>query len=578
MSGEVLFASSGLPVQHYGSTGGLSIPMFIKERPQFVHGDLAKYLAEFVGTFFLVFTVGCNVHTGSIGAAVSIGSILMVMVYSLGPVSGGHLNPAVTLAIGLSGRGKISGENMCCYIIAQLAGGMLAAFHYWLIFNDAFILRPMAGYSHHDAAGVEIIYTMALCYVVLNVATTGNKDQGNCKDAKVPNSFYGLAIGLTVTSAAIAVGPISGCSLNPAVSVGALFAGNLAHGIFPMGMLGLYCLAPLFGACLAALFFYFVQGGLTGQFEYEEPYIHSRPASPCQSRQLSPAPFRPPPAPMQEDRVFRYMGKGDILHIPKDVEQHNIAIGLSWRTAVGTNVDIDAGCAKFTNEGRLIENIYFGEPSGNEDRKQRKSIVVHQGDNLTGKGVGFGFIEDPRLHHQKKLHGAPPPVKDDERIEIRQLAQLMKNQARCTYMFFVINVFSVAGHFGGLEDLTIRIYDQDENQEICRFQKKDMLENTHNGFVMGVLVWRASLDQWVFQIIDEAFDIKEHGTCRDFEKHLRTIVRHMEGYAPDDVLDSARDSSRLGSSRLGSSRLDSSFSGMGSSRQMPRSQRAQTYA
>lgn len=526
--------------------------MFMKERPQFVHGDLAKYVAEFVGTFFLVFTVGCNVHTGSIGAAVSIGAILMVMVYSLGPVSGGHLNPAVTVAIGLSGRGKISGENMCCYIIAQLAGGMLGAFLYWLIFNNAFLLQPMAGYSHHDAAGVEIIYTMALCYVVLNVATTGHKDQGNCKDSKVPNSFYGLAIGLTVTSAAIAVGPISGCSLNPAVSVGALFAGNLAHGIFPMGMLGLYCLAPIFGACLAALFFYFVQGGLTGQFEYEEPYIHSRPASRVQSRQASPVPFRPPP-PEQEDREFRFLGKGDVLYIPKDVEQHNLSVGLSWRTAVGTNVDIDSGCVKFTSEGRLIESIYFGHTSGNEDRKSRKSIVVHQGDNITGKGVGFGFIEDPKLHHKTKLRNAPPPVKDDERIEIRQLAQLRQHQARCTYMFFVINVFSVAGHFGGMEDLIIRIYDQYNNHEICRFEKKDMLENTHNGFVMGVIVWRENLNQWVFQILDQAFDIKEHGTCRDLEPNLRTIVRQMEGYSPDDVLDSARGSS------------------MGSSRQMPRS-------
>jgi len=324
----------------------------------------------------------------------------------------------------------------------------------------------------------------------------------------------------------------------------------------------LYCLAPLFGACLAALFFYFVQGGLTGQFEYEEPYIHSRPASPCQSRQLSPAPFRPPP-PEREDRVFRFLFKDDILYIPKEVEHHTLSIGLSWRTAVGTNVDIDAGCVKFTNEGRLIESIYFGNPSGNEDRKAHKSIVAHQGDNLTGKGVGFGFVEDPKLHHHHKLHGAPPPIKDDERIEVRQLAKLKQHQARCTYMFFVINVFSVAGHFGGMEDLTLRIYDQNNNHEICRFEKKDMLENTHNGFVMGVLVWRANLDQWVFQVLDKAFDIKEHGTCRDFEANLRTIVRQMEGYGADDLMDSARDSSR-------------SFSNMGSSRQMPRSQRAQT--
>lgn len=250
--------------------------------------------------------------------------------------------------------------------------------------------------------------------------------------------------------------------------------------------------------------------------------------------------------------MFRFLGKGDIMYIPKEVEQHNLSIGLSWTTAVGTNVDIDSSCMKFTKEGRLIEGIYFGSPSGNEDRKARKSVVVHQGDNLTGKGVGFGFIEDPKLHHKNKLHGAPLPVKDDERIEIRKLAQLMQHQARCTYLFFVINVFSAAGDFGGMEATTIRIYDQTNNHELCRFEKKDMLENNHNGFVLGVLVWRASIDQWVFQILDEAFDIKEHGTCREFETDLRRIVRQMEGYAPDDLGDpnlSSRASSHSFSAR-----------------------------
>jgi len=503
-----------------------SQPIFIKERA-FSHEPFAKYVAEFVGTFFLVFTVGCNVHTGSIGAAISIGGILMVMVYALGPVSGGHLNPAVTVAIALSGRGKISFENMCCYIIAQVAGGMVGAFHYWVIFNNAFLLQPVAGYSHHDAAMAEILYTMALCYVVLNVATTENREQGNVKPGHgIPNSFFGLAIGLTVTSAAIAVGPISGCSLNPAVSIGALFASKLAHGIMPMNMVALYVLSPLVGACLATLFFYFVQGGLTGQYEYVEKGP-SRPASPVVSRVNSPVPRYREPLPAAPLNQCKFLGRGEIFFIPEEVEHHTIYLGLSWKIQEGfTAVDIDASCVKFTNEGRLIEGIYFDHAEGMEDRKSGQSIVMHKGDNLTGKGVGFGFLEDPNAHHK---HGQARQVKDDERIEICHLAKLRQYQPRCTYMFFVINVFSAAHKFEHMKDLTIRIVDQDaDHAEICRFEKSNMVNNKFNGFVLGVLFWR--MDRWVFQVVDEAFDIKEHGTYREFEPKLRKIVRTMEGW------------------------------------------------
>jgi aquaporin Z len=502
-----------------------SQPILIKERA-YTHDSFAKYVAEFVGTFFLVFTVGCNVHTGSIGAAISIGGILMVMVYALGPVSGGHLNPAVTVAIALSGRNKISFENMCCYILAQLAGGLFGAFHYWIIFNDAFLLRPLAGYSHHDAAWAEILYTMALCYVVLNVATTENREQGNVKSHdRIPNSFFGLAIGLTVTSAAIAVGPISGCSLNPAVSLGAMFACKMAHGIMPMDMVALYTLAPLFGACLATLFFYFVQGGLTGQYEYEMG--PSRPASPVTSRPASPVIRYREPVPSTASRICKFLGRGEIFFIPEEVEHHTIYLGLSWKIQEGfTAVDIDASCVKFTSEGRMIEGIYFNNHEGMEDKKSGESIVTHQGDNLTGKGVGFGFLEDPNAHLK---HGQVRVVKDDERVEIRHLAKLRRFQPRCTYMFFVINVFSAANKFEHMKDLTIRIVDQDANHsEICRFEKKDMVSNKFNGFVLGVLFWR--MDRWVFQVVDEAFDIKEHGTYRDFEPKLRKIVRTMEGW------------------------------------------------
>jgi len=498
-----------------------SQPLVFKEQA-FEHAIFAKVVAEFVGTFFLVFTVGCNVHTGSIGAAISIGGILMVMVYSLGPVSGAHLNPAVTFAIGLSGRGKISLEHMCYYILAQLAGGIVGAFHYWIIFQDAFLLRPAAGYSHHDAACSEILFTMALCYVVLNVATTENQEQGNVKaNANVPNSFYGLAIGLTVTSAAVAVGPISGCSLNPAVSVGSLLASKLAQGVLPVSLLGLYTLSPLFGAVLATLFFYFVQGGLSGQFEYGDKE--------CLPVSLPPQPFAPvspPPIP----RGFQFLNNGDIFYIPKEMEKHTLSFGLSWKLEKGyTSMDIDSSCVKFTSEGRFIEGIYFDNQQGKEDRRGGQSIVCHRGDNPAGKGDGFGFIEN---HIHKTRHGQPPAIKDDEQIEIKQLAKLRQLQPRCTYMFFVINIFSAARKFEHVKEMSIRIFDKDVGLEVCRFEKKDLLNNKFNGFVLGVLFWHKQTESWVFQIVDNTLDIKEHGTYREFEPKLKKIVRQMEGLDP----------------------------------------------
>lgn len=503
----------------------------LKETP-FVHDPLPKYVAELVGTFFLVFTVGCNVHTGSIGAAVSIGGILMVMVYALGSVSGAHLNPAVTFAVGLSGRGKISVEDMFCYMASQITGGLLGAFCYWIIFNDAFLLRPLAGYSRHDAVAVEVLYTMALCYVVLNVATTENPEQGNGK-----NSFFGLAIGLTVTSAAIAIGPISGCSLNPAVSLGAFFASKLAHGVAPVSLVVMYILSPLGGAAIATLFFYFVQGGLTGQFEYE--FVGTRPPSPITSRPPSPAP-RPR---LPQRSGSKYLFRNDWIPIPAEVEHHNIFLGLSWnvtaddkedegasapvKAAQATDkmvcADIDASCVKFTSDAKLIEAIYFSNSEGKEVRRTKESIVLHRGDNITGKGTGFG-MESP---------GKPGEIKDDERIQIKHLAELRKHQPRAQYLFFVINVFSAAHKFEHMKDMTIRIVDEDNGfSEICRFEKKDFSRNKMNGFVLGVLYWREEDNIWIFQVIDEIMDIKEHGTYREFEPKLAAIVRRMEGLVP----------------------------------------------
>merc|ERR1719409_831868 len=172
----------------------------------------AKLISEFLGTFFLVLTVGLNVLGKSPAGAFSIGASLMCMIYALGAVSGAHFNPAVTLAIFLSGREKIPGASeMAAYMGTQIVAGVLAAFTYVAIFKGAtFPLQPGAGYTHGEAAVAEIVFTFVLCFVVLSVATT--KAGGG--------DIFGLAIGSCVWVGGNAIGAISGGSLNPAVSFG----------------------------------------------------------------------------------------------------------------------------------------------------------------------------------------------------------------------------------------------------------------------------------------------------------------------------------------------------------------------
>jgi aquaporin Z len=168
-----------------------------------------KYIAEFIGTFFLVLTVGCTVIGAGPGmiAPLAIGAALMVMVYAGGHISGGHFNPAVTL--GVLVRGKIKAADALPYMISQLvaAAAAAAAVKFLRAGVDITPLVPKIG----PALLAEFLFTFALVYVVLNSATAEDTSG---------NSFYGLAIGMTVMTGAFAVGDISGGAFNPAVAVG----------------------------------------------------------------------------------------------------------------------------------------------------------------------------------------------------------------------------------------------------------------------------------------------------------------------------------------------------------------------
>jgi len=206
---------------------------------------MAKYITELIGTFFLVFTIGMT------GDPLAIGTALMVMVYMGGHISGAHYNPAVTVAVWV--RDKITLKDAGIYIFFQLAGAVLAAIAVnWLVTSPAhftgdwrFTVAPGTGYPKLAIVAAEIIFTFALCLVVLNVAT-------NPKTAG--NSYYGLAIGFTVMAGAFAVGRVSGGAFNPAVGLGP----NIMDGFYTVAVgdaLIYYLIAPVAGAAIAGFLY-----------------------------------------------------------------------------------------------------------------------------------------------------------------------------------------------------------------------------------------------------------------------------------------------------------------------------------
>jgi aquaporin Z len=170
---------------------------------------MKKYITEFIGTFFLVLTIGCTVIPGAAGviAPLAIGSALMIMIFAGGHISGGHYNPGVTLAVWL--RGRCESKDVVPYILSQVLGALAAASIVTFLYKAG---TPMIIADVPKAFVAELLFSFALCYVVLNVATA---------KANANNSFYGLAIGFTVVVGAFAVGGISGGAFNSAVAVGA---------------------------------------------------------------------------------------------------------------------------------------------------------------------------------------------------------------------------------------------------------------------------------------------------------------------------------------------------------------------
>ena len=198
-----------------------------------------KAMVELIGTFFLVLVIGLTAiapGAGSLGP-LAIGLVLMVMVYAGGHISGAHYNPAVTLAVWM--RGKCPTKDVPAYLIGQIGGAALAAqFVGWVL--RGMPIMPIE-INWERALPLEFIFTFALAFVVLNVATA-KRTAGN--------SYFGLAIGMTVAASAYAAGGISGGMFNPAVAVGMTILG-ISQG----DNLWVYLIATLAGGALAALAF-----------------------------------------------------------------------------------------------------------------------------------------------------------------------------------------------------------------------------------------------------------------------------------------------------------------------------------
>lgn len=202
---------------------------------------MKKLFIELFGTYFLVLIIGL-----SSGNPIAVGFGLMVLVYCGAHISGAHYNPAVTLAMLV--QKEISPLDSVKYFLSQTLGSTLAALSICLM-NTNMQVQPVLGDSIYPIFFSEIIFTFLLVFVILNVATHPNLKG---------NSFYGLAIGLTVMAGIFSVGPISGAVFNPAVSLGPSIIDIVTGNGISHYFLWYYIVFPLIGSIIAVLSFKFL--------------------------------------------------------------------------------------------------------------------------------------------------------------------------------------------------------------------------------------------------------------------------------------------------------------------------------
>jgi len=214
------------------------------------HEQYAKYVSEFLGTYLLVFTIGCNCVLGSpVWGVLSIAAVLTVMIYSSADVSGANFNPAVSLALGIAGQ--LSLHDVVFYCVIQVLAGIFGAVSFVMLHGQHIYFAPMRGFHWWQAGLAEVIYTFMLCFVVLNTGAV-LKPKGR--------QFYGLAIGFVIVAGGYGGGAISGGCFNPAVALGidAVYYQGIAWSLTYVGF-------QFLGAAFAGVFFRFIRPEVFGR-------------------------------------------------------------------------------------------------------------------------------------------------------------------------------------------------------------------------------------------------------------------------------------------------------------------------
>lgn len=214
--------------------------------------SIRKYIAEFIGTFVLVLfacgtavAVGCNAEAGSgyLLTALAFGLVIVAMAYSIGNISGCHINPAVSIAMLVSG--KLSFKDFIGYVIAQVAGAVAGAALLLPIFGADCGFGANALFEGNIGLSILIEVILTFVFVIAILGVTSKTENG---------AVAGLVIGLTLTLVHILGIALTGTSVNPARSIGsAVFAGGEA-----LKNVWVFIVAPLAGGVLAAITYKFL--------------------------------------------------------------------------------------------------------------------------------------------------------------------------------------------------------------------------------------------------------------------------------------------------------------------------------